>query len=205
MLNKASPAAGRPQIWDETIVLGAAMGAFRKNGFGQTTMRDLEDATGLHPGSIYKAYGSKEGLFVAALSAYNERVVAARIKTHLADADDPIEGIRSYFQSTFKKRGGPEAGCLVTNTAVEGFCLETAAQKEVWKGLALIEEGLATALRRAQSLGQLSSTAPIPTLATRLLATYQGLLVLVRAGARKKTLLTITDDAIHSLPPEGRP
>jgi AcrR family transcriptional regulator len=36
-------------------------------------VRDLEAATGLHPGSLYKAHGSKEGLFTAAVTATTNR------------------------------------------------------------------------------------------------------------------------------------
>lgn len=180
-------------------MLAAAMGMFRRKGFAQTTVRDLKDATGLHPGSLYHVYGSKDGLFAAALRAYNARVVEERIAAHLNRDDDPLRGVRSFFTSTFEKRAWPDPGCLVTNTAIEGFGLDPAARDGVRAGLELIERGLERALRRAKLAGQLPASAPITALAARLLALYQGLLVLVRSGAPKSKLRAITDDAMQSL------
>lgn len=41
--------------------------AFRSNGYEGTSVDDLVEASGLHRGSLYKAFGSKRGLFVQAL------------------------------------------------------------------------------------------------------------------------------------------
>lgn len=40
---------------------------FRNTGYEGTSIDDLVQATGLHRGSLYKAFGSKRGLFVLAL------------------------------------------------------------------------------------------------------------------------------------------
>ncbi len=190
---------GRQATWNEADLLGEAMAVFRRKGFAQTTVRDLEAATGLHPGSLYKAYGSKDGLFAAALRAYTKRVVEARIAAHLMREDDPLAGIRSFFTSTFECRTRPDPGCLVTNTAIEGFSLDAAARDEVRAGLARIERGLAGALERARTRGQVAPSANVGSLATRLLTLYQGLLVLVRSGAPTRKLRAITGDAIRSV------
>ena len=190
---------GRPSTWDEEALLGTVMAVFRHHGYAQTSVRDLEAATGVLAGSLYKAYESKAGLFVAALRAYNHRVVEARIAQHLARADDPLGGIHSFFTSTFHGRAS-DPGCLVTNTAVECFTLGEAERAAVHDGIALIERGFVGALQRAVAARQLSRRAPIDVVARRLLASYQGLLVLVRSGASSEMLQTISDDAVTSLP-----
>ena len=192
---------GRQPTWSEEELLGAAMGVFRRKGFAHTTVRDLQEVTGLHPGSLYNAYGSKEGLFAAALCAYNERVVDRRVATHLSREDDPLKGIRSFFTSTFERCEWPDPGCLVTNTAIEGVGLDPAARAHVWVGLERIERGLEEALRRGQAGGQLPASPPAAALAARLLTLYQGLLVLVRSGAPRPKLRAIVDDAMQSLTP----
>lgn len=40
---------------------------FRNTGYEGTSIDDLVQTTGLHRGSLYKAFGSKRGLFVLAL------------------------------------------------------------------------------------------------------------------------------------------
>ena len=58
---------GRTRTFDDTVVIARCAHAFRTTGYEGTSIDDLVQATGLHRGSLYKAFGSKRGLFVAAL------------------------------------------------------------------------------------------------------------------------------------------
>ncbi|MBP8218894.1 MAG: helix-turn-helix transcriptional regulator, partial [Aeromonas sp.] len=58
--------------FDRDEVLRNAMEAFRAKGYAKTTMQELVAATGLHPGSIYGAFGNKRGLLLAAVDHYVE-------------------------------------------------------------------------------------------------------------------------------------
>lgn len=58
---------GRPRTFEEVEVLERAATAFRSTGYGGTGVDELLSAVGLHRGSLYQAFGSKRGLFVAAL------------------------------------------------------------------------------------------------------------------------------------------
>jgi AcrR family transcriptional regulator len=171
------------------------MALYRRRGFGHTSMRDIEEATGLHPGSIYKAYGSKDALFVAALRAYNERIVRGRIATHLDGVPDPIAAIDRYFRSTFDGGERANPGCLLTTTATEARELDRAARGAVTEGLTDIEDALRRTLARAADQGRLPAGVPIDSLAAQLLALYQGLLVLVRFGAPRERLERAADGA----------
>ncbi|MER5726881.1 TetR/AcrR family transcriptional regulator [Streptomyces sp. NPDC002138] len=193
---------GRKQLWDQAEVLASAMRLFRSRGYLGASLRDIEEATGLHPGSLYRAFQSKDGLFCAALDAYNDQVVRSRVRTHLLEPPDPVAGIRSFFTSTFETGpdADPDPGCLLTNTAVESFVVPQAADA-VRRGLETIESGFAEALTRARALGLLSVALDVEVSAAQLLALYQGLLVLVRAGAPRSKLHTITDGAMASIGP----
>jgi TetR/AcrR family transcriptional repressor of nem operon len=197
---------GRPSSFDAPALISAVMPVFRRKGFGHTTLKDLERATGLHPGSLYNAYESKEGLFQACLDTYLERVVEGRIAQHL-EQGDALEGLYRYFTSTFEVPAWPDPGCLVTNTAVEGANLDARAQRFVQHALAIIERALLRALRRAQAQGRLSRSTPVRALAAQLLTLYQGVLVLVRAGMPKARLRRIVAGTFTSLqlhPKRGR-
>ncbi|MBT2469657.1 TetR/AcrR family transcriptional regulator [Streptomyces sp. ISL-66] len=193
---------GRKQVWDQGEVLASAMRLFRRRGYLGASLRDLEEATGMHPGSLYRAFHSKEGLFSAALDAYNEQVVEGRVRVHLRDAKDPVAGIRSFFTSAFDTGPGPGAepdpGCLLTNTAVESFTVPQATPG-VRRGLETIESGFADALTRARAQRQLPAELDVETSAAQLLAVYQGLLVLVRSGTGAAKLHTITNGALASI------
>ncbi len=58
--------------FDREKVLRSAMTAFMDKGYGKTSMQDLKQATGLHPGSIYCAFDNKRGLLLAALEQYKQ-------------------------------------------------------------------------------------------------------------------------------------
>lgn len=193
---------GRKQVWDQDEVLASAMSLFRRRGYLGASLRDLEEATGMHPGSLYRAFRSKEGLFSAALDAYNERVVEVRVRFHLRDAEDPVAGIRSFFTSTFDTGIGPDRepdpGCLLTNTAVESFTVPHVTPG-VSRGLETIESGFADALTRARAQRLLPAELDVEESAAQLLALYQGLLVLVRSGTGTAKLHTITDGALASI------
>ena len=192
---------GRRQLWDRTEVLASAMRLFRHRGYLGASLRDIEEATGLHPGSLYRTFQSKDGLFDAALDAYNEQVVQGRVRTHLLEPADPLAGIRSFFTSAFETGIDPDPGCLLTNTAVECFTVPQAAEG-VRRGLEAIESGFADALTRARALGRAPAELDVRTTAAQLLALYQGLLVLVRAGTPVTKLHTVTDGAMASIGPE---
>lgn len=53
----------RPRNFDEDEVIERAADTFARLGYAACSVDDLVDATGLQRGSLYKAFGSKRGLF----------------------------------------------------------------------------------------------------------------------------------------------
>ncbi|HSU01415.1 MAG TPA: helix-turn-helix domain-containing protein [Nocardioides sp.] len=58
---------GRQRGYDEGEVLDRAAATFLRSGYEGTSIEELVQATGLHRGSLYQAFGSKRGLFVGCL------------------------------------------------------------------------------------------------------------------------------------------
>ena len=56
---------GRPRAFDEGELLDAAAAVFVAGGYEGTSIDDLVVGLNVHRGSIYQAFGSKRGLFVA--------------------------------------------------------------------------------------------------------------------------------------------
>lgn len=71
---------GRPRNFCEQTVLEMAATAFVQGGYEGTSIDDLVQALNLHRGSLYKAFGSKRGLFLAALAQHVEAHVAASME-----------------------------------------------------------------------------------------------------------------------------
>jgi TetR/AcrR family transcriptional repressor of nem operon len=77
---------GRPRSFDEREVVQRACRIFL-NGYNATSVDDLVIGLNLHRGSIYKAFGSKRGLFLAALRLQADTVLADAVATHPACGD----------------------------------------------------------------------------------------------------------------------
>lgn len=53
----------RPRAFDEEVVIARAAKTFGRLGYNACSIDDLVEATALQRGSLYKAFGSKRGLF----------------------------------------------------------------------------------------------------------------------------------------------
>ena len=70
MAKKPSRSPGRPREFEEGHVLDAAIATFASRGFTAASLSELTTATGLSGGSLYKAFGDKNGVFAHALDRY---------------------------------------------------------------------------------------------------------------------------------------
>lgn len=184
----------RPKAFDEYEVLTGAMHAFRRRGYASASIKDLEQATGLKSGSIYNAFGDKDGLFLAALDHYNASVVVKRIRQHL-EAAPGLAGIASLFRSLLAE----PAGCLLTNCAIEVATTHPEAGAKVNEGFDLLRHGFQRSLEQAVRMRETRSGVEPAAGALQLLALYQGILVLVRAGQDSHDLATLIESALKTL------
>jgi TetR/AcrR family transcriptional repressor of nem operon len=188
---------GRSREYDEETVLTGAMHAFRRQGYSGVSVRDLEQATGLKAGSIYNSYQDKAGLFTAAFAHYNQAVLGRRIAEHAPEAAG-LQGLRDLFTSLLHEADGQSFGCLITNSAIE-FGGGTAGLPDgVGEGLHRLAGLFAARLESARQAGQLPDLDPAVG-ALGLLALYQGVLVLVRAGWGGQQVQALIDDVFDRL------
>lgn len=173
------------------------MEAFRRDGYAGTSIKSLERDTGLSSGSLYNSFGDKDAIFRKALVHYNRVVVAERMEDHL-DQRSPIEGLRSLFLSLLDEPGGGSSGCLLTNSAVEFGVRESPAKRDVQGGFQIEEGAFMAALGRLPDV-----SANAPARAIKLLALYQGILVLIRSGYSKAKLQDMINDEFDTLGRDG--
>ncbi|MDO8149921.1 TetR/AcrR family transcriptional regulator [Isoptericola sp. b408] len=112
---------GRAQTFDTDEVVRAALGVFWRSGYEATSVPTLEQATGLNRSSLYHAFGSKRGLFDAAVQAYLDDVVRPRLRPLVADPVGPdavvdyVVGLRSALLRADSIQA--DSGCLLVNTS----------------------------------------------------------------------------------------
>jgi TetR/AcrR family transcriptional repressor of nem operon len=188
---------GRSREYDEGAVLTGAMHAFRRSGYEGTSIRELESATGLKAGSIYNSFNDKAGLFDAAFAHYNSAVLQRRID-RFAPPERGLRGIRDLFLSLLQEPDGGRSGCLITNSAIElGGMAPIHAGVE--QGLATLETVFRERLLAARASGVLRAEIDPKGAAMKLLALYQGTLVLFRAGRTSASLKTLINQEFNQM------
>jgi AcrR family transcriptional regulator len=177
----------RPRSFDEATVLAGAMHAFRRTGFAAATIKELEQATGLAASSLYNSFGDKSGLFDAAFDHYLGSVLQRRIATH-ADPALGLAGVRKLFLTLLAEPRGERHGCLITNTAVEFGAIDEQRQRAVARGFEILRAALHDRLAQAAAAGLLAPAVDPAVAAVKLVALYQGVLVLVRSAFDRRQL-----------------
>jgi TetR/AcrR family transcriptional repressor of nem operon len=142
--------------FDQDAVVERAMMLFWRRGYGGTSIQDLEKATRLRRGSLYNAFGDKQGLFVAALKRYESTVGQERTKQlSNPDAYRAIEGFLNTLVAQMSEPSRPR-GCLHTNTSLEFPNAPDEVLRVIAERTAGIEGAIYTVLRRAQAEGMLN-------------------------------------------------
>ena len=76
---------GRPREFDVDDALDRAMRVFWAKGYQGASLDDLLAAMGIGRGSLYKAFGDKRSLYLAALQRYDAEIVDHAVRC-LCDA-----------------------------------------------------------------------------------------------------------------------
>lgn len=126
---------GRPAAFDRDEVVRAARDIFWRDGYEPASMATLQQATGLNASSIYHAFGSKRGLFDAALEDYLDQVVRPGLAPLEAPEVAP-DALVAYFRAARQRFADPSGrtpadGCLLVNTAASGIARDDAIAEVV--------------------------------------------------------------------------
>ena len=189
----------RPKGFDQTAVLDHAVDAFWEHGYTGTPVQELCDAMGLHPGSLYTAFGDKRALFLTALDRYADTVSRQAIE-RIERAPDGLAGIRAYFDHliTAMIDGKRRWGCLVTNSTAELALHDPDVAARVKLHLARVEAAFASAVARAQACGELKQVKSHQA-AAFLVCLVQGLNVVAKTKPDRRVLQDIVDVALRGL------
>mgnify|MGYP000111689999 CR=1 FL=1 len=195
-----SPRPGRPREFDSESALDRAVLRFSEYGYHGSSISDLQVALGLTAGSIYKAWGDKRGLFVAALERYIE-VRTQSINGCLAVcscARDKIQALmEQYVQLSVGKSG--RSGCLVVETAVE----LAISDLEIAERVSVQQKSREMQLRRlievAQAEGSVRADIDSAAVARLMLAVQQGMRVLGKTGTSPKAMNSMVNELMRLL------
>ena len=179
------------------MVLSQAMRLFWERGFHATTTRELTEGMGLNVYSLYAEFGSKEGLFEAALDRYDRTVVEghfARLEAPGAGLD-AVRAVLAFFGEA-AQAGNPLLGCLMTNAMIEQAPTGPSSRQRGAGYTGRLSRGFQRALSHAQQAGALQPEAPVTELAHFLTVALMGVFVLLRAGGDPAVMRATTDQAL---------
>jgi len=170
--------------YDRTELLDRAVELFRRQGFNGTSTAELVTALGVNRKSMYAEFGSKQGVFEAALERYNSHHLS-RVLALIEAPDASVDAIRKAFDNYALAGEGRfrGLGCLMCNTAVERGALDPGSGQHVAEYLKRLTRAFRLALGNARRLGEIGREVDLDEVAAFLTTAMVGVAACIRAEA----------------------
>jgi TetR/AcrR family transcriptional repressor of nem operon len=192
----------RHKEFETTVIIDRAIDVFMAKGYEATSVKDLVDATGFHPGSLYNAFGSKKQIFEAALDRFYEVSPFTRTLVE-GETAPPRDTLRRLLLGVAEpdRHAGSYEKCLVTNAAAEFGSSDAELAGRLQGYFQQMEDRLCRLVQRGQRVGEFNSDRSARDHARFLLSVIQGMSLLARLSADRRRLRVIADMAMASLEP----
>ncbi len=180
---------GRTKTYNPEEIARKAMELFWEYGFHGTSTQELVEHMNVNRYSLYAEFGSKQGLYEAALSLYERDVVTS----HFGALQQPgaglaeIDHVLAFFGAS-ARRPGAQRGCFLCNTATERAPHDPSSQSFVSTYIDTISSAFTSALDNAKRAGELRTDVKTKDEGRFLAATMLGFFVLMRARVEPKVM-----------------
>ena len=194
-----SPKLGRPPAFDKEAALDIAMHLFWDRGYEGTSMADLSHAMGLHPSSIYAAFGDKQSLF--ALTAQRYADVPGQYMARALEQPTLRSFLLAAFDNTVEFLGSKEhpSSCF-TLTGALSCGVTTEPAKVLMRQIRLQNEAaLKARLLKARKAGELPPKVNVEDYTRYLSSLLSGLAVQAANGSTRAELKRTADLALKHL------
>lgn len=192
----------RSPSFDREAALGQAIGLFWKKGYHGSSMKQIEHAMDMRPGSIYATFGSKDGLYSEALARYAE-AGGAELAKHMAGYDSILDGLKGYLRKIARgcinKDEMPSRACLIVKTLLEASNTHTEHSKQAREILEAIEQSFSELLEKAKQRGELKDATDCARLARLMQSQIMGLRSIAERNLSAADLKALGDDMAHIL------
>lgn len=177
----------RPREFDADAVLQRAAELFRLRGYAALGVAELTEQLRLSRSSLYGAFGSKQGLWLAALERYRDEEIQ-RLLAVLHDRDAaPLQRIHHLVHMVAESAlADGSGGCLIVNAACERGGRDGPTSEIVDDQLDTLERELCRVLELALADGSLRSDVDPADLAATISTLIQGLRVVGRVEGAKR-------------------
>jgi AcrR family transcriptional regulator len=196
---KTSVKAGRPTGFDTDHALDVAMHLFWERGYEGTSMADLSEKMGIHPSSIYAAFGDKQALFALAAKRYAD--VPAQYMVKALEQPTFRSFVLAAFENTVEFLGSKEhpSSCFTLTGAIS--CgTDTEPAKILMREMRLQNEAAIKArLLRARKAGEFPKEENVDDFTRYLSSLLSGLAVQAANGATRAELKRTAAVALRHL------
>lgn len=196
--SKLSARPGRPREFDADAMLDKAIIRFSEHGYHGTSISELKTCLGLTSGSIYKAWGDKRSLFLAALDRYLALRAEATRSCMAVEitARAKLEALLTHYALLSSETAG-RTGCLVVETAVELSIADAEIAERMAAQQRKRESQLCRLIEKAQREGSVRSELNATATAKLILALQQGMRVLGKTGATTEEMLSLVPETMR--------
>ncbi|MFC6688262.1 TetR/AcrR family transcriptional regulator [Jhaorihella thermophila] len=185
----------RAAAYDRDTALQAAMVLFWRKGYHATSLKDLEAALNMKPGSIYAAFSSKETLYLLALKRYFE-TSRERFRERVAQSRSPLaalaDNLRAYVR--ISPDDAARRVCMLTKTLVDTQATDPKIAAVTRDYLVQMRGEFAQAFRAARDVGELPPDADPDRLARRYQANVTALRFELHRGALRHEIEELAED-----------
>ena len=139
---------GRPPSFNRQQVLSDALDLFWSRSFHACSLKQLEDVTQMHPGSLYYHFHNKEQLYLLALEHYLLWRLQPRIDKYLTYSPNQL-GLRRFFTSGYRHREETSyRNCCFLVCASNELHMLADATELVQRGIDMLKNGFLTILNK---------------------------------------------------------
>ena len=180
----------RPREFCVNKALERALDAFWVNGYEATSICDLMEAMDLQKGSLYKAFGDKHSLYMAALEQYIRQSQDFDQQT-LEDAATPKEAITKWLNRDIKKKcnDSMKRGCFVVNALTELAYKDEKVAAAIKNHISGMTKLLTKTIQQGQETGEFRSDVSANGIAQILVTHLFGLATLGKAVTSRSASL----------------
>lgn len=188
----------RPREFEPEEALEAIKDTFWRLGYEGASMQEIEAATGLKKQSLYRLFGDKRGMYLAAVEHYGRHEVAeaAQLLQAPGDARQRIERLFGAMIDAAVKTGD-RRGCFLCNASVDQAPTDEATRRLVELMMTDMRGAIEDALRVSPPYDRNAKLREAR--AAHLMAAYFGLRVMIRAGVSPALLKTTAKEAVGSV------
>lgn len=188
----------RPLSFEPDTARKALMNLFWDKGFDGASLQDVESATGLKKQSLYRLFGDKRHMYLAALDCYRHCEMEAA-EALVSAPGTARERVGRLFEATIDHAvaTGDRRGCFLCNASVD----QAPHDPETAEMIAAMIEYLKAVIGSALSADQCyrNDAAMAKRRVAHIVSAYFGLRVLIKSGADPDTLRSAAAEVVTTV------